>query len=142
MNEKDMLYICQNDDGTWSKYDDTYDISIHCKDQEERDQMMKVLDAAAKQIEKEDMSKWIPVSESMPEEHDSIFAKYIGTDKWSRYMFAKISDRVLVTRLYPDGSKLVRESHTIDGGQWTSKSRLDDKSTVVAWMPLPEPWKG
>lgn len=27
---------------------------------------------------------WIPVSERLPEEHDSIFAKFKGTDNWKR----------------------------------------------------------
>lgn len=29
------------------------------------------------------VGEWIPVSERLPEEHDSIFAKLYGTDKWS-----------------------------------------------------------
>ena len=32
---------------------------------------------------------WIPVSERLPEEHDSIFAKFKGTDNWKRGMFEK-----------------------------------------------------
>ena len=27
---------------------------------------------------------WIPVSERLPEEHDSIFAKFKGTDNWKK----------------------------------------------------------
>ena len=32
---------------------------------------------------------WIPCNEKMPEEHDSIFTKLKGTDKWSNAMFEK-----------------------------------------------------
>lgn len=32
---------------------------------------------------------WIPVKERLPEEHDSIFAKFKGTDNWKRGMFEK-----------------------------------------------------
>ena len=37
---------------------------------------------------------WIPVTEKMPEEHDTMFAKYWGTDRWNKYMFRKRSDMV------------------------------------------------
>ena len=29
---------------------------------------------------------WIPVTEKMPEEKDTMFAKFWGTDKWNEYM--------------------------------------------------------
>lgn len=45
-----------------------------------------LLDALA-QDEKE--NGWIPVSERLPEEHDSIFAKFKGTNNWKRGMFEK-----------------------------------------------------
>lgn len=36
-------------------------------------------------------TRWIPVSEQLPEERDSIFAKLKGTDKWKTGMFEKTS---------------------------------------------------
>lgn len=32
---------------------------------------------------------WIPVSERLPEEHDSIFMRFYGTEKWKEGMFKK-----------------------------------------------------
>ena len=40
---------------------------------------------------------WILCSDRMPEEHDSIFAKLKGTDKWNDNMHEKVSDWVNVT---------------------------------------------
>lgn len=46
----------------------------------------------------DDYSGWIPCSSGrLPEERESIFAKYKGTDKWNDAMFEKISDVVNVT---------------------------------------------
>lgn len=50
---------------------------------------------------------WIPVSERLPEEHDSIFMRFYGTEKWKEGMFKKVSDEVNVTIEYVNGSKKV-----------------------------------
>lgn len=43
-------------------------------------------------LEEEKMENgWIPVNERMPEEHNSIFAKFKGTDNWKKGMFKKTS---------------------------------------------------
>lgn len=82
---------------------------------------------------------WIPVSERLPEEHDSIFAKFKGTDNWKRGMFEKISKYVIATVVFDDGTVLVEQAHTIDGIWRTDKKILG--GTVVAWMDFPEPYK-
>lgn len=81
--------------------------------------------------------RWIPVTEEMPEEHDSIFAKWKGTNRWSSGMFEKISDNVSVTVEYENGTRITQVAHTTDG-KWTVE-RVGNK--VVAWQPLPEPFK-
>lgn len=45
-------------------------------------------------------NRWIPVSEKMPKERDSMFAKFKGTSKLKEAMFEKISKDVLVTILF------------------------------------------
>ena len=40
---------------------------------------------------------WIPVSERLPEERDSIFKKFKGTSKWNPMMFEKTSGYVIAT---------------------------------------------
>lgn len=86
------------------------------------------------------VGEWIPVSERLPEEHDSIFAKLYGTDKWdSRLLHRTVSNRVLVTVKRDDGTKFVKESHTSDG-EWADEKKCID-CKVVAWMKMPEPYK-
>lgn len=85
---------------------------------------------------------WIPVSERLPEEHDSIFAKLKGTDKWREAMFEKISDEVNVTIKYEDGSRKTTTSYTLDGVWEIEKEQRIVKQKVIAWQPLPEPCKG
>lgn len=41
-------------------------------------------------------NKWIKCSDEMPEEQETIFAKFKGTDKWSPAMFAQSSEDVRV----------------------------------------------
>lgn len=90
-------------------------------------------------IEKVDSFEWIPVSESLPKEHDSIFAKLYGTDKWDSSLYRTISNRVLVTVEYDDGTRIVKESYTRDG-EWKDEKNIINYK-VVAWMEMPEPYK-
>ena len=66
--------------------------------------------------------KWIPVSEALP----------------------KDMDRLLATIVRSDGSKRVRSGHyykglfSMDNGDVWNET---DKE-ILAWMPLPEPWRG
>lgn len=82
---------------------------------------------------------WIPVSERLPEEYDSIFAKFKGTDNWKRGMFEKTSKYVIATVVFDDGAVLVEQAHTTDGIWRTDNEVLG--GTVVAWMDYPEPYK-
>src|SRR5574344_689519 len=59
--------------------------------------------------------KWIPCSERMPEEHDTAFTKYKGTEKWNDLMFAKASNEVLVTAKFEDGTTKSFTMRTFDG---------------------------
>ena len=110
---------------------------------EERDAFITFLELtdelqeAIEQDEKE--NGWIPVSERLPEEHDSIFAKFKGTDNWKRGMFEKTSKYVIATVVFDDGTVLVEQAHTTDGIWRTDKKVLG--GTVVAWMDYPKPYK-
>lgn len=99
--------------------------------------IVKILLADLEEDEKE--NGWIPASEGLPEEHDSIFAKFKGTDNWKRGMFEKTSKYVIATVVFDDGTVLVEQAHTIDGIWRTDKKVLG--GTVVAWMDFPEPYK-
>lgn len=125
----DGMTFIQNEDGAFSVYDDTYDIVIHCKSKEEQKEVIEHLKS----------TNWIPTTERLPEEHDSIFAKYKGTPDWKPGMFEKTSEYVLVTIKYKDGDVLVDRARTVDGGWKTETSFLGRK--IIAWMPFPEPYK-
>ena len=84
--------------------------------------------------------QWIPCQERLPEEQDSIFAKYYGTDRWRNGMMRKRSDRVIVTVEYPDGKRATDVASTSDG-RWVNSISVV-KRKVIAWMPLPEPYRG
>ena len=92
-------------------------------------------------VDKADPLEWIPVSEKMPEEHDSIFARLYGTDKWNDAFWRTKSKEVLVTIEYEDGTRIVTSSHTTDGKWSIEKETTLIKFKVVAWMPLPKPYK-
>ena len=55
------------------------------------------------------------VEDGLPEERNSMFAKWKGTDKWSESMFEKISSDVNVTVEYEDGTRQTITAHTLDG---------------------------
>ena len=82
---------------------------------------------------------WISVEDGLPQEHDTLFARFYGTDKWRNGMFVKVSDDVRVAKVFPDGTKMVHHDHTVDG-RWASERKgLDDVyGHVTHWMPNPE----
>lgn len=94
-----------------------------------------------KLVNKADSFEWIPVSEGLPKEHDSIFAKLYGTDKWTSALWRTRSKEVLVTIEDENGARTVKSSHTTDGKWWIEKKTTLSKFKVIAWMPMPEPYK-
>lgn len=48
MKDKTMFILTEDGEGEWEKYDDTYDITIHCRSKEENEQVMKVINEASK----------------------------------------------------------------------------------------------
>lgn len=104
------------------------------------EEMSNSMDLLTDLANKADSLEWIPVSERIPDEHDSIFAKSYGTDKWDNMFWRTTSNRVIATIKYNDGTVIVKEAFTHDG-EWTvEKENINRK--VIAWMPLPNPYKG
>lgn len=66
----DAMKCIQNKDDTFSAYDNTYDITIHCETKEEQD----------KTIEHLKSTSWIPVSEKLPEIKMDYEECYLVTD--------------------------------------------------------------
>lgn len=126
---KDRLMQYEDEYSKYRKYDGLYVADVL--------EMLEQLQDDLEQDEKE--NGWIPVSERLPEEHDSIFAKFKGTDNWKRGMFEKTSKYVIATVVFDDGTVLVEQVHTTDGIWRTDKKVLG--GTVFAWMDYPEPYK-
>jgi hypothetical protein len=92
-------------------------------------------------VNKADSFEWIPVSKKLPDEHDSIFAKLYETDVVNDMLWRTRSKEVLVTIEYENGERTVKSSHTTDGKWWIEKETTLSKFKVIAWMPMPEPYK-
>ena len=86
------------------------------------------------------VQEWIPVTERLPDEHESLFARYKGTDKWLNAMFMTISDIVIVSAEYESGKRIVKTANTVDG-VWKVKD-IFYPCRVTHWMPMPQPPKG
>ena len=80
---------------------------------------------------------WIKCEKDMPKERFTIFAKFKNTDKWKDTMPEKMSDHVLVTIEFEDGTRMVRDAQTVDG-KWKIDPWMKD-CKVVSWMPHPAP---
>ena len=85
---------------------------------------------------------WIPVEEKLPEEEDSMFAQFKGTDKWGNAMFEKKSDEVNITYELEDGTRKTGTSYTLDGKWKIEINNRVVKKKVIAWQPLPKEYKG
>ena len=83
---------------------------------------------------------WVSVKDRLPDEHESLFARYNGTDKWRNAMFTTISDRVIVCAEYENGKRIVKTANTVDG-VWKVKD-IFHPCKVTHWMPMPHPPKG
>ena len=83
---------------------------------------------------------WIPCSERLPEEHDSIFAKFKGTKKWNESMFEKISNEVNVTVADENGNGTTTHAHTVDGKWRCDLLKCNKTYRIIAWKELPEPY--
>lgn len=62
----DEMEFIQNEDGTFSAYDDTYDITIHCETEEEQKKVIERLKA----------TNWIPVNEKLPDPDKYILVSF------------------------------------------------------------------
>jgi hypothetical protein len=83
---------------------------------------------------------WIPVDKRLPDEHESIFARFKGTTRWSKSMFERTTNTVLCTvKLSND---MVVTTGRLNDGKWkldTCEWITDFK--VIAWMEFPKPYE-
>ena len=107
----------------------------------DRGQVMECIDAAPTvATDTKVLGKWISVKDRLPEEKESMFAKFHDTEKWSRAMWVKESETVLVGVAFPDGGQKVTVGRLRDG-KWSTTVSQVIPHTVTHWMPMPEPPK-
>ena len=115
-----------------------------CLDAEYDDFFHRGLERASrlvKEVAEEYNNGWIACSGRLPEEYDSIFAKLKGTDKWKDAMFEKTSDVVNVTVVDGYGNRITTIAHLVDGKWNCDLLRINKSYQIIAWQPLPEPFK-
>lgn len=109
----DGMTFVQNEDGAFNAYDDSYDVVIHCETEEEQKKVIERLKA----------KNWIPVSERLPEIKMPYEECYLVTDGrfcWMAYY--------------------IREKEWIFADCTNCKNKID-WTDIVAWQPLPKPYK-
>ena len=132
LEEIDNLYVDETDFGIECNMENRSNIAC--------DNCYECIKEACKNIIRNHVNDdWIPVEERLPKEHDFIFAKWKGTDKWSKSMFEKTSGDVNVTVEYEDGKRKTITAHTVDG-KWVLPNRII-KQKVIAWRPLPDSYR-
>lgn len=113
------LQLMLNDDGKFEKYDNTYDLTIHCESKEEQEEILNRLS-----------QQWIPCSERLPKAFE-----YVNCTCHS--LIDDRDDWVVETVYVPQPS----DSPLSDWGNVPMLNSGNCK--VVAWMhrDIPEPYK-
>jgi len=112
----DGLMLIIGEDGVARKYDDTYDITIHCETAEEQDQVRRML-----------TRQWVPVTEALPDEE----GQYLVT--WEGYVLILQYGKPLLPMNGPKQRKPDWYEITDDGDYY--------RECVTAWMSLPKPFE-
>ena len=88
--------------------------------------------------------KWIPCSERLPDDLEEVNITWVNTDPEPYYDFMK-GKPATGSAVYYKGKWYWYSSVTVDVlaeyGRMESEE-LDKAIEVIAWMPLPEPWRG
>ena len=88
--------------------------------------------------------EWIPCSERLPDELAEVNITWVNTAPPVYYEFLK-GKRFTGTAVYFNGGWYWYSSTCLDMLKEYGKSPadiMDGAIEVIAWMPLPEPWKG
>lgn len=108
------IQMVMNDDGAFEKYDDTWDITIHCTSEEEQREV----------IEKINARYWIP-ADNPPEDDNYILLSF---DNFSLPLIGRYEDSE------DGGAYYLGDCNEAD-------TCIANDLFVNAWMPLPEPYQ-
>ena len=92
----------------------------------------------------EEERKWIPCSERMPEDLEEVNITWVNHDPEPYYNFAKDKPST-ATAVYYEEKWYWYSSTCADYLAEYGQNRyeeIDDGIEIIAWMPLPKPWKG
>ena len=114
----DEMTLVQSEDGTFSAYDDTYDLGVHCSSKEEQE----------KTIERLKSANWIPVAERLPEKGGTYLVTFKNGIKVCMVGYGSCKRTVL-------GYQVGHGWYSLEEAQYYAEN------SIIAWMPLPEPYK-
>lgn len=107
-------------------------IAVLCFSQETGDMLCKDMRKVLEEIKAipsaEQERKWIPVIEALPENNEEVLTTYIVNGNNRK--------RFVETASYIDGDEGYWSSH------WDEYMVRGTRKDVLAWMPLPEVWRG
>ena len=93
---------------------------------------------------REPVMRWIPCSERLPEDIRPVIVTWKNIDPASYYQYV-VGKHFTGTACYKNGKWYWYSSTTEDMlaeyGRYDSEE-FDEAIECIAWMPLPEPWKG
>lgn len=97
-----------------------------------------------KDVPDTNVGKWIPVSERLPENTDPVNITWVNHKPEPYY--ADIKDKTFTaTGCYCDGKwywySVLCQAY-LDEYRYSENDYMDNGIEVIAWMPLPEPYKG
>lgn len=113
----DYVMFTINEDGVAEDYDDTYDVTIHCEFENEQKRVIGML---------ERYQEWIPVEERLPEDCEKMVLVQVSGKVTENIWF----DNAFELATYVNGEGWILENYP----EWK-----DPK--VIAWKPLPEPYR-
>lgn len=107
------------------------------------DEYWQAGEMAIKALEQPKTGKWIPVTERLPENNDPVNVTWVNHNPEVYYM--DIKDKPFTaTAHYHRGHwywySSVTQDYLDEYGEWTP-DLVDKDVEIVAWMPLPEPYK-